>query len=461
MIAQQQKKPKCARSLALLALQKIIAEGAYANLALSQLLRVSELSPADKRLATQLVNGSIRMQAAVDEILRQLLNRPLNKLPLMIHLILRISLYQLVYLERIPAAAAVHEGVELAKRYGHAGTVKLVNGVLRSYLREQKAGRQFLPTLEQDLRGYLTLTCSYPSWLIDELLQLWPAQEVIDFCHYHNQHQGLILRVNSLATSREALLQSLAEQGIAAEPARYAPQGVVLPPGIEEPQNLLKGATCLVQGEASQLVALALDPKPGSRVLDLCAAPGGKTTHLAELMADRGQIIALDLHDHRVRLIAENTARLGLQSIETLVADGRYLPPSYHRSFDYLLLDAPCSGLGVLGQRSDARWRKEAADSEALSQLAYELLLAAADYLKPGGVLLYSTCTIMPAENEDAIRRFLAARTDFSLSPLDKLADILPNAADQAAAQSGMLQLLPQRHGVEGFFYARLVKSGI
>jgi 16S rRNA (cytosine967-C5)-methyltransferase len=159
-----------------------------------------------------------------------------------------------------------------------------------------------------------------------------------------------------------------------------------------------------------------------------------------------------------VQLIAENAARLRLKSIEVMAADGRFLPSSYHNSFDYLLLDAPCSGLGVLGQRADARWRKEAADSVNLSELAYELLLAAADYLKPGGVLLYSTCTVMPAENELNIERFLSERTDFCLSPMNKLAELLPVAADKEAALSGMLQLLPQRQGLEGFFYARLKK---
>ena len=216
---------------------------------------------------------------------------------------------------------------------------------------------------------------------------------------------------------------------------------------------------CTVQGPASQLAAHALHPESGSRVLDLCAAPGGKTTHLAALMADRGDIRAFDVHPHKIALIEANLKRLGLTCVKAEAADSRNLPESFHEWADYILLDAPCSGLGVLNARPDSRFHKRPEDIKELAETAYELLRAAAGYLKPGGSLCYATCTVTHEENEDNIRRFLAERPDFSLQPMTELAAMMSRPEDAAACESGMLQLLPHVHGTEGFFLALLRKG--
>jgi 16S rRNA (cytosine967-C5)-methyltransferase len=194
-------------------------------------------------------------------------------------------------------------------------------------------------------------------------------------------------------------------------------------------------------------------------VIDLCAAPGGKATHLAQLMQNRGEILAVDIHPHRLRLIEENAARLGISIISTLEADGRELPADHHGCADYLLLDAPCSGLGVLGRRADARWRKQKADIQVMADLSCELLHAAAAYIKPGGYLCYTTCTVTEEENNGNIRRFLTAQPDFKPAPMTKLAELLPDNLDKQAALSGSIQLLPQRQGLEGFYISLLKKK--
>jgi len=445
-----------AREAALIALLKIEQEQAYANLALRQVLSGYPLNAADKRLVSELVYGTVRMRAALDHILCGLLTRPLLKLDAAIRHILRLSLYQLLYMERIPDSAAVHQAVEMAKRYGHKGTASLVNGVLRGYLRQRQ---QYTLPDRTDIRAYLSVTLSYPLWLADYLLARWPQEQVIDFCLYHNRHQGLDVRVNTLRLSRGDLRRELTAANHTVQEGAYAPEALLVQEGGGALPALLAEGKLLFQGQASQLIAHALDPAPGSKIIDLCAAPGGKATHLAQLIQNRGEIIAVDVHPHRSRLIEDNVRRLGATIVTPLVADGRALPAQYHSYADYVLLDAPCSGLGVLGSRADARWRKQPADIQEMAGLSLELLHAAAAYVKPGGYLCYSTCTITEEENTGNIERFLAARPDFHPAPMRKLAQLLPQAEDKRMALAGAIQLLPQRHNLEGFFISRMKKS--
>ncbi|MCL1974789.1 MAG: 16S rRNA (cytosine(967)-C(5))-methyltransferase RsmB [Firmicutes bacterium] len=455
----QQTGPKItAREAALVVLLEVEQGYAYANLALKKMLARYNLNEADNRLTCELVYGTLRMQAAVDYLLSNLLNRPLKKLSIPIHHILRLSLYQLVYLERLPQAAIVHQAVELAKKYGHTGTVSLVNGVLRSFLRQKNTIS--LPD-ESDPYAYISITLSYPFWLAEYLLTRWSTQDTFDFCRFFNQYQGIDLRTNTLAILRNDLQIELSKAGIIAQTGIYAPESLLVQEGGNYLPPLLVQGKFIIQGQASQLAAYALNPKPGSKVIDLCAAPGGKTTHMAQLMDNKGEILAVDLHIHRLKLIEENAGRLGITIIGVLAADGRELPSKWHNFADYLLLDAPCSGLGVLGRRADARWRKQLSDIKEMAILSYQLLLAAAAYIKPGGYICYTTCTISEEENCHNIQRFLAKRQDFSLAPMTKLAGLLLNEKDKKAALSGSIQFLPQHQGIEGFYICLLQKAHI
>ena len=434
-------------------------EAAYANLALKKYLDQAHLSSEDARLAAQLVYGSTRMKIALDHIIDRLLARPEAGLKLEARVILRQALYQLRYLTRIEPYAVTNEAVELARRHCGEAISRLVNAVLRSYLRrEDKEG--LLPSREEGL-AYLHLTLSYPEWLAAYLLDRFGFDGAERFCLAQNDHPGVFLRTNTLRLRREELQAALAQCGVTAVPAGYAYETLRVEEGggkVAASKPFQTGG-CTVQGPASQLAAHALHPESGSRVLDLCAAPGGKTTHLAALMGDEGDIRAFDIHPHKIALIEANLKRLGLTCVTAAAADAAALPASYQGWADCILLDAPCSGLGVLNARADSRYHKQASDIEKLAATAYQLLEAAAGYLKPGGKLCYTTCTVTHEENEDNIRRFLAAHPDFSLQPMSELAAMMNRPEDAAAAREGMLQLLPHVHGTEGFFLALLRKG--
>ncbi|MDO4581883.1 MAG: 16S rRNA (cytosine(967)-C(5))-methyltransferase RsmB [Bacillota bacterium] len=446
-----------AREAALLALIEIEQQGAYANLAYARVVSEHRLSAPDLALTAELVYGTTRMKLALDAIAARFLSKPIAQLPPQILLILRLSLYQLHYLDGVAEFAAVNEGVQLAKKYGGQPLANLVNGVLRNYLRSER--ERLLPDKGGDTRAYLSVTLSHPRWLIDYLAMSWGDDKIEAFCRYNNRHHPLVVRVNTLLTDRDTLLAKLRAAGREVEPAAHAPQGLILP----ESGNIAAAAEfeageLIVQGEASQLAALALDPAPDSVTLDLCAAPGGKATYLAALMENKGCLYAVDVHQHKQRLIADNARRMRTDIIRPVAADARALGAAYAACADYLLLDAPCSGLGVLSARADSRWRKSRADIDELAALSYQLLEAAAGYVKPGGRLVYSTCTVTREENINNIRRFLEACPQFSLTPLTALKPHF-DAAEQPALDKGYIQLLPQKHDMEGFFIAALQKA--
>ncbi|MDD2221066.1 MAG: 16S rRNA (cytosine(967)-C(5))-methyltransferase RsmB [Clostridia bacterium] len=442
------KRVSSARELALQVLLAVEGEGAYAGIALAMSLSASELDKRDKAFVTELVNGVLRRQITLDYLLNLFLKKPVDSLPLPIAEILRLSLYQLAYLEKIPASAAVNEAVELAKRYGHQGTAALVNGVLRNYLRQKE--QITFPDQQKEPAKFLAVYYSLPQWIVELLLEQWTLAETEQFCAYQAESHKIIIRTNTLKISRYELCKKLLAAGYIAQPCRYAPDGLELASGAGLfDEQLFTSGLLTIQDESSQLAALALLPQKGGKVIDLCAAPGGKATYLAQLMDNQGQIIACDLHKHRVGLIKENCDRLGTTCVKPLATDGLELPLNYINWADYLLLDAPCSGLGVLSRRADSRLRKEKNDLAELAELSYKLLLAAADYLNFGGIMVYSTCTITKAENEDNIARFLSARADYELIDLP---ENFPIKQDRR----GILQILPQKQGIEGFFIARL-----
>ncbi|KKM12959.1 16S rRNA methyltransferase [Clostridiales bacterium PH28_bin88] len=444
------------RELALRTLYQVEAEGAFANLALNRALQHSGLKKLDRGFVTELVYGVVRSSNTLEWVLQQLMDRSLDKTPPWIRGILKLGAYQLLYMDKVPVSAACNEAVELARKYGHPGTVRFVNGVLRNLARRRE--EVTFPPLDRDPVAHISLAHSHPEWLVSRWVKRFGVDATIALCRFNNQPADNSVRTNTLKTSREELVGLLALEGVKAEPGRYTPESLDLS-GFTAMDHLraFREGMFLMQDEASQMVAHLLRPKPGEVVVDACAAPGTKTTHLAQLMGDRGKILAWDVHQHKLGLIEGNCRRLGIHCVTVSQGDASRLGTVLGEVADRLLIDAPCSGTGVLRRRPDARWRKSPEKLPELRELQLQILAGAVGCLKPGGVLVYSTCSIEDEENLDNVRRLLALRRDLVMEDISKLLPFIPEREeDRKSAAAGYLQFLPHVHGTDGFFMARI-----
>ena len=438
-----------ARELACEVLNEVHEKGAYANVALVKHLRKAGLNDQDRRFATELVYGAVKAGETLDWILRRYVNRPLKKIPPMVREILRLGIYQLFYLDKVPPSAACNTAVELAKKYSHAGTVKFVNAVLRTAVREPE--KAAFPEGNGKATEGLALREQHPYWLVMRWVKQFGFAEAEALCKFDNGQPMLSVRTNTLKNSRSELVEALQAAGAQATESSWTPEGVLIAAhGALDELAPLQDGRCQVQDESSMLVAHVVDPQPGELVIDCCSAPGGKTTHMAALMNNEGRIVAGDIYEHKLERIAENAQRLGIEIIEPTLMDAREVGDEYASMADRVLVDAPCSGLGVLRRKPDARWNKSASELAALPPLQLEILASAARALKDGGVLVYSTCTIDPAENQAVVTEFLNKHPEFTL---EHTGDFLPQKR-----QEDMVQLYPQRDGTDGFFIARMRK---
>ncbi|HWR44783.1 16S rRNA (cytosine(967)-C(5))-methyltransferase RsmB [Sporomusa sp.] len=444
-----------ARDVALKVINDIEVNGAYANIALGQEInrRTSQgqLSDQDRRFITELVYGTVKAGATLDWMLSNYLSRPLTKVAPIIRNILRLGMYQLFFLEKVPASAACNQAVELAKKYGHAGTVKFVNGVLRNAARSPE--KIVYPDRDKQPIRYLALKYFHPEWLIERWVKRLGAAACEELCQINNNTPPLSVRTNTVKINRTELMQRLTDEGVTCQVSDWTPEGIVCyeHPGLGSLASLQEGLF-QVQDESSMLVAHILGPQPGEFVIDACGAPGGKTTHIAALMNNTGKVLSTDIYEHKLTLTRENAGRLGLTNIETKALDAVNLDSMYPLKADRVLVDAPCSGLGVLRRKPDSRWRKSDEILQDLPKLQAAILASAAQCVKPGGVLVYSTCTTEPEENQNIVNAFLQAHPAFALEPAGQY---LPG---QKRSDS-MLQLWPHTDGVDGFFIARMTRQ--
>lgn len=453
--------PATARELALETLLKVETSGAYSNLQLNRELQEAQLSRADAGLATEMVYGTIQRQLTLDYWLKQFITKGFNKLEPWVLLLLRLSLFQLLYLDRIPAHAAVNEAVTLAKKRGHAGISGMVNGVLRNAVRrlDELKGETFA---DLALKQRLSLRYSYPEWLVGRWLKVYGEQATEQMLAAGNEPPHSSLRVNRLRMTRDEALRQLQSLAYEAYPSPASEWGIIVERGgnLAATDGYAQGLWSL-QDESSMLVAEAAAPASGARILDCCAAPGGKSTHLAELNENKGVVIANDLHPHKQALISQQAARLGLDSIQAVTGDALQLGERYPaESFDLVLLDAPCSGLGVIRRKPEIKWTKSPEDVAAIAELQMQLLDHACALVRPGGTLLYSTCTIDQSENERQIEAFLKKHSEYALDA-DWPAPLLERLRGVGAITgefTGSLQILPQHFGSDGFYIARLGK---
>lgn len=436
--------PVNGREAALLTLLQVWEEGAYTAIALNRVLRQARLEEQDRRFATELVNGAVKAKGTLDFVLRQMVDRPLQKLEPAVRYILHLGLYQIFYLDRIPDSAACNESVNLAKKFSHKGTDKFVNGVLRGSLRQKES-------LWEKIRQDVALRLCHPRWLVERWQKQFGNDETEALCCWDNEPANLCLRINPLMTTRDAFLQDLREMGCEAEVSLWCPDGIVMTrsPGLASLLQVFPHSF-YVQDESSMLPAIVLGPKAGEHILDMCAAPGGKTTHMAALMENQGQVTACDIYPHKLKLIEENAKRLKLDIIKTELQDGTVFREEWTERFDRVLVDAPCSGLGVLRRRAEARWTKTEKGLREFPAMQQAILDNASRYVKPGGVLVYSTCTMEDNENGKLIADFLQRRHEWKQSAFSH-----PRTKETVKE----LQLYPQRDGVDGFYLTLLKKD--
>lgn len=409
----------------------------------------------DRGLAVEIVTGTLRWQRQADHLIAHFARRPIARLDADVLDILRLSIYQVLHLDRVPAAAVVDDAVDLTRGARKQSATGFVNAVLRSVLR----GRTRLPLPprpadaddEAAAIAYLGITHSHPDWLVRRWLSRHGFESAERWVQFNNAPAPLTLRANRLRIDRDALQGTLARDDVETEPAAHAPDGLLVTAG-----NPLRGpadGSFFVQDEASQLVALTLGAAPGEHVLDLCASPGGKTTALAAAMSDAGLLVACDVRERRLRLLRETVRTSGAQRIRIVhVAAGGPLP--FAARFDRVLVDAPCSGLGTIRRDPDIRWRRTEDELAAFALRQGQLLQRAADVVRPGGRLVYATCSSEPDENEAVVERFLAERPEFE--PADLRGESA--ALDPVLDGSGRMRTWPFTHGLEAFFAAALTR---
>ncbi len=425
------------RKLALEALIKIDSEGAYANLALKAAFNRKALPERDRAFVTALVQGVTRHRQTIDQEISKLSKKPLEKMPASLRNILRLAFFQLQFMPDIPASAVINTACNLAKKTGHVGQVAFANGILRNFAKQEKT--------DTPAGGNI------PEWLVEKWQKHWGNEEAEKLIAYTTEIPELTLRTCEMSITPEGLIEILRGKGIVCRQGELVPACIIIEDrgSIKGPISKLPGyneGLFSVQDEAASFVGLVVEPKAGEVVLDLCAAPGGKSVHMAEMMENKGRVIASDSHANRLKLLKETRNRLGLTNIEIQAADGSEL--TLNERIDRILIDAPCSGTGVMNRRSDLALHRQAPDMVALTDLQKRLMQNAATLLKPGGILVYSTCSIEPEENEELIKWFLEAHKDFEPEDLSRFVnpDLLKKwqATDKnLSLSSGMLQLLP------------------
>jgi 16S rRNA (cytosine967-C5)-methyltransferase len=427
-----------------------LRDEAFADAALDSALKKNGLSPADRALATELVYGTLRWLGRIDWAFQALYKGKLKAIPGGIRRIAEVGLYQILFLDKVPSYAAVNEAVEAAKQAGGDHWAGVVNAVLRNVIRHPE---RVAPSIfDSDPVYDLSIRSSHPLWLVQKWAERFGLERAASICAAGNAVPVPDLRVNLLKTDRDALKQALLGEGIHTRESRWHGQFLVAEESgaITRSESFSKG-WFTVQDESAGFVTRLLNLGKGETLLDLCAAPGGKATASAEHAKDEATVVAMDRHVHRIRRIVENRDRLGLRGIHAVAADGTSPPV---RMADKVLLDAPCSGMGILRKRPEIKWRRGPGALPGLIRIQSGLLEAAAGLLKPGGRLVYSTCTLLEEENGGMVSGFLNRHREFRLEPASR------EEFGSAVSGAGWIETWPDEHGMDGSFAAVMKKTG-
>lgn len=429
-------------------LNLILSKGSYSNITLNRILKKSNLEERDKALVTEIVYGTLKYKYTIDKILRNFLKTSINKQDITLLNILRISIYQIRYLDKIPEFAAVNEAVELAKKYKSLSASKLVNAVLRNYLRNKS--KDF--STHNDKIEELCFNYSYEPWMVKMFLNQYGYDDTVNILCGLNSTPNVTVRVNSLKTDYEEAFEKLKTLGYDVEEGIICPEAIRIIKGKSIENNpLFKEGLVTVQDESAMLVAPSMDVEPNITVLDLCSAPGGKTTHISELMNDIGKVYAFDIHKDKLRLIMDNAKRLGITNIEYEVMDAAVCNNKLKDLADRVLIDVPCSGLGIIRKKPEIKWTKDLKQINEIIKIQRDIMSNAALYVKKHGTLLYSTCTLNKKENEDNVKWFLHNFSDYKIEHT-----FYGDAENIIYTQFGT-SILPNNY-MDGFFIAKFKK---
>ena len=425
-----------ARELAYGLLTKAENSRQYSNIALDNALSKSDLSPIDRGLVSAIFYGVLERRLTIDYQISQLSSRKLEEIDISALIALRMGIYQIIYLDRIPAHAAINETVELCPKKLRGFT----NAILRSFLRGKKL---FLPE-KTDTVNYLSVRYSIGIPLLKRFLLIFGEEDTVALLEALNQPQKTTVRANTLLTDRDSLLMNIPNS----TPTKNSSNGIYVKGSVRELYGFNEGLF-FVQDEASQICVEALGAKPDELIMDICACPGSKSFGAAIKMNNKGNIFAFDLHENKLSLVINNAKRLRIDIINTAKCDGRDFLEDFKEKADRIICDVPCSGFGVLAKKPELRY-KDPNESSALPKIQSDILDNACRYLKKGGTLIYSTCTLFPEENENNVRTFLSRHPDFSL---------IPWSVGSISADNGMITLLPHIHNTDGFFIAKLIRK--
>ncbi len=429
--------------------RRVFADASYADILLQETIRNASFSSEDRSLLTELVNGTIRWKLTLEYWLRRAYRGRWEKMPEMTRWHLIIALYQIRFSERIPDYAVVHEAVHLAGKNNGDYWARVVNGVLRNILRHPES----LSLPSGGKAEDIAIQWSHPEWLIRNWLRQFGGEKTLNLCRADNQRPRFGIRVNAMKTDRQAVVESAEIAPFAVRISDLLPEFLVAErvAGLPETE-LFRGGAISLQDESAGLASRLLNPEKGDVILDMASAPGGKATHMAELCREQCLILAMDVHPQRLAKVRDYQNRLGLKKIFPILGNAR--EPLPFRSADKILLDAPCTGLGVMAKRAELRWFRNRDDLEVLRQLQLEMLARASEIVRPGGVILYSTCSVMREENEEVVEKFIGDNREMKI---DSAAAFLPDAV---VTKEGFARTWPDVHGTDGAFAARLRKIG-
>ncbi len=423
------------RELVLKGLYRIYEEDAYSNQVIKEVLGTSELLNQDRGFASELLMGVVRNQLKLDYIIEKFSKIKIKKLSPWVHQILRMGIYQIICMERVPDSAACNESVKLSRKYAHGAAQGYVNGLLRTVARERENINYPTEPLER-----LSIVYSCPMWLAEKLSAQYGVEVCEEILKASHQKQPLSIRVNSLKTNKGDLIPILKKEGInvvddTTNPLRLYVDGAL---NVYSSKAYADGLYSL-QNASSMTAVEILSPKKGDTVIDMCAAPGGKTAYIAECMKNEGRIFAMDIHPHKMELISKSAERLGITIVKNEVADAAEFKPEFENLADKVLADVPCSGIGVIHKKPDIKLRRKPEDILALCEIQKKILETASKYVKVGGTLVYSTCTILREENQDRVKEFLGYNPEFSLE--------------------SEIQLFTHNTGGSGFYIAKLIRE--